>query len=520
MPRPSELPRTRRRIWELTRLRKHEGDLIGSCRRVTETAARILKVEQVSVWLFDEGRTAVECIDLFDARASQHSAGQVLSAVTFPTYFAALQHEAAVVASDAFSDPRTVELRDSYLEPLDVRSLLDVPIFVEGEMVGIVCHESIGKKRNWELWEELAVQTFADHVALALLADEQRRTESQLQDIRIQLERTIDERTHALHFAHERLSESEADLRSLFAAWPMPLVLSRVNDGTLVMANDRAREVVGVEPDYGARIPMSRFWKTEEARARMRSILSTVGRIDNFECELMGATGPIWVLLNARVCKFQGETCIIAGFQTIDNQKREREELRELATRDPLTGVANRRAFFELSEHEVRRAHRYSRPLAVAMIDVDHFKRVNDEHGHAVGDEVLAELARRTASVLRKADVFARYGGEEFVVLLPELRVSDAMQAMERLRTAITATPFRIGELALAVSVSIGLAALDGGDESIDPAVERADAALYEAKSSGRDRVEVSAPPRYMSGTLRTPVGRGSKSSSDGGGTK
>ncbi len=156
-------------------------------------------------------------------------------------------------------------------------------------------------------------------------------------------------------------------------------------------------------------------------------------------------------------------------------------ELERLAVSDPLTGLPNRRLFTEALDREVRRARRYGAPLALAVLDVDHFKAVNDAHGHLVGDDVLRELAGALRSAVRPESIVARYGGEEFVVLLPDAAHDDALAAAERLRLA--AAEVRT----VAVTVSIGVAVCaDGADGGA--LLATADTALYQAKALGRNR--------------------------------
>lgn len=166
------------------------------------------------------------------------------------------------------------------------------------------------------------------------------------------------------------------------------------------------------------------------------------------------------------------------------------------ATTDVLTGLANRRAFYERLGSEHRRALRYGRPLAAIMVDLDHFKRVNDEHGHAFGDLVLSVAAQTLRSNVRESDQVARYGGEEFVLMLPETGGREAMVVAEKLRAAIAAQDFTDGITWLRLTASFGVAALpeclaaDG-----DQLVRLADQALYETKGAGRDRVILMQPP-------------------------
>ncbi|MBI3979759.1 MAG: diguanylate cyclase [Chloroflexi bacterium] len=161
-------------------------------------------------------------------------------------------------------------------------------------------------------------------------------------------------------------------------------------------------------------------------------------------------------------------------------QQRRLAELEHLANEDFLTGLTNRRAFEERFRQEWERAHRYGRPLALALLDLDDFKRVNDTHGHRIGDRVLAAVGRALRSTFRIADVTARYGGDEFVVLMPETDEASARIAISRLMAALEALNAR-GDLPVAVSISVGLA-VHSHERDPEALLEAADRALYADK--------------------------------------
>ena len=169
------------------------------------------------------------------------------------------------------------------------------------------------------------------------------------------------------------------------------------------------------------------------------------------------------------------------------------DQLRRLATTDELTGVMNRRAFIEAAQREFERTQRYRRLTAVLALDIDHFKTVNDEYGHAGGDLVLQACAARWQAALREHDLLGRTGGEEFCVVLPETSGTDAAHVAERLRAAIEGTP--VLGTTRRVSVSIGWTVIVATDTAWAPVLQRADAALYKAKHGGRNRVH---PPTVV----------------------
>lgn len=165
------------------------------------------------------------------------------------------------------------------------------------------------------------------------------------------------------------------------------------------------------------------------------------------------------------------------------------QEVQKLAVTDSLTGLLNRRHFFELAEHELRRAKRYSRPLSAIMLDVDHFKQINDTYGHAVGDTVLREVAQVCMRETRNVDVLGRYGGEEFVIVLPECETHAAREVAERLRQSIAELSVNTPEGPVQVTASLGVASLSSQSMTLDALIAAADTALYSAKRGGRDNV-------------------------------
>ncbi|MDP3178194.1 MAG: diguanylate cyclase [Spirochaetaceae bacterium] len=166
------------------------------------------------------------------------------------------------------------------------------------------------------------------------------------------------------------------------------------------------------------------------------------------------------------------------------------DRLATLASVDPLTGTYNRRRFAELAERDLELARRTGANVGILMMDIDHFKRINDEHGHQAGDEVLRAICARCRDALRGTDIFSRYGGEEFAVLLPGNASADAKLVADRLRAKIGGASVDCGGDPVAVTVSIGaFAGVPANGEGLEAFLKRADVALYEAKAAGRDRV-------------------------------
>ncbi|MGH6769316.1 MAG: diguanylate cyclase [Xanthobacteraceae bacterium] len=188
-------------------------------------------------------------------------------------------------------------------------------------------------------------------------------------------------------------------------------------------------------------------------------------------------------------CKVLTDGGRMLTYGNVSDLVRNADELADLALKDALTGIHNRRHFVHQLDGEWNRYRRYRRPLSLLVLDIDHFKSINDRYGHDVGDQVIVHVARLCREQTRDSDVVARIGGEEFAVLLPETDLADAHIAGERLREAVTRRPVPSSEGDIAVTVSIGTVQVD--PTMADPAalVKRADEALYAAKRSGRNRV-------------------------------
>jgi diguanylate cyclase (GGDEF)-like protein len=188
------------------------------------------------------------------------------------------------------------------------------------------------------------------------------------------------------------------------------------------------------------------------------------------------------VLLSVRVSDLRGKL-----YRRSLALRDAKERAEELARVDPLTGTLNRRTFFELAEEETLRTLRHLRPFCIAVLDLDHFKSINDRFGHPVGDRALAAFAATVTSCLRATDKLGRYGGEEFVVLMPETPLDGGRVVVERIRTAVKEADWAAIAPALELTVSIGIAAFRRG-ETVGQLLERSDFALYLAKREGRDR--------------------------------
>jgi len=271
-------------------------------------------------------------------------------------------------------------------------------------------------------------------------------------------------------FADEEFQEAKSvlDLKIL-SVMCVPLISKDELFGALYVENRSAR---GVFEDEDL-IPLE-YFAAHAAVAIENAMLN-----DDLEARVVSRTAE----LKRTVDELERE---------IEARKRAEAELQKLAITDPLTNVYNRRYFDETVESELERTRRHNLNLSVAMVDLDHFKEINDNYGHVTGDIVLQTMADCFVGNLRKIDVVGRYGGDEFVILMPESDQVQAHNAAERLRKKVITRVRKIQKFAHPITASMGLFTLSGDiDISVKDFLDRADQALYDAKEAGRNRVSV-----------------------------
>ena len=296
------------------------------------------------------------------------------------------------------------------------------------------------------------------------------------------------------HFAIEALKESEQRFRRFIEN--IPLGISITQDGQIKFINPKGADLIGYNPEdcigrdflsliHEADHPVAK----EVHRRRMAGDTSTA----QYDVRILHKQGhAIQFRVRASAVEWEGRIANMSIFEEVTESQFAHAELRRLATTDSLTELANRRQFMERMAEALSRFHRDPEQIAsVLILDIDHFKNVNDTHGHATGDAALCLFSSLLRDELRREDTAARIGGDEFAILLPGSDLHSATTFAERLREKIAETTVSMGNGKLAIAVSIGIAALNATDTTTDQALARADAALYSAKSAGRNRTEV-----------------------------
>jgi diguanylate cyclase (GGDEF)-like protein len=289
----------------------------------------------------------------------------------------------------------------------------------------------------------------------------------------------------------EALKQVESNLGFPFIGYAIDLERIR----PAIHAVDFFKPAAMLGPDNAAQILLASWPETKpsETMPGMQAAFETVYlRLPLvFEETVLGV---LWVWSKYLI---EADLTVMSTFalQIASALKRARlfQEVQSLASSDPLTGLRNRRNLFELGGMEFARSQRMNHPFSCLMLDLDHFKLINDSHGHPVGDQVIQEFAHRSRRCIREVDIIGRYGGEELVIFLPETDIELAVQVAERLRKSIADTPIEVSDQELYITVSIGVSKRDENTPELQTLIARADQAMYIAKHKGRNQVAVSS---------------------------
>lgn len=292
--------------------------------------------------------------------------------------------------------------------------------------------------------------------------------------------------------AFEAVRHSQKELSSILDSLPDVFYRADMN-GIITMMSPASFEAIGYLPEEMIGRPMAEFYADPKEREKVaQAIVEGGGRAKQVEAAMRHKDGrAIWVSTNAFVrLDDLGNPLFVEGVaRDISERKQMEDELNRLATTDDLTGLYNRRHFFGKAEQVVHVTKRYGRPLTALMLDLDHFKGINDRYGHHVGDKALKAFASTCRTLVRDADIFGRLGGEEFGLVLPETDAQQARVLAERIRACVETHQMETADQPLRFTVSIGLVGLDEKHDNLEHLLGHADQALYQAKAAGRNRV-------------------------------
>lgn len=292
----------------------------------------------------------------------------------------------------------------------------------------------------------------------------------------------------------QTLLKNEQHLRAILEILPYPIYISRRTDGQLLFVNRKTCLLFQKSASQLLKGRSTDFFVNPDERDEMRKLLETIPDIRDVEVKMKTGPGREFMAeLAAIATDYDNTPAVLVALNDISQRKELEAELFRQASTDSLTGISNRRYFIAQAEQELRRSRRFARDMSVMMIDIDYFKKINDTHGHAIGDAVLQGVVKSALESLRQSDFLGRLGGEEFAVILPETNLEAATDAAERLRAHMAERPIIAEREAIPCTVSVGVAQLTAKDGGIDALLGRADEALYRAKHNGRNRVEIAS---------------------------
>ncbi|MBE9396154.1 diguanylate cyclase [Pontibacterium sp. N1Y112] len=366
---------------------------------------------------------------------------------------------------------------DPYVTLSGSRSVLLIPLYHHDRLISVL-HLDHRDTRNLFTAQRLRVlellsNQFASSYHNSVLY-------GQLQTHNTVLENVVQSRTHELR-------QKSDHLEAVLDALPIPYVMTR-EEGSIIECNTLFMRHFGLTHDAISKTDVSTFYADPKDRKRMLEELSDQGQVIGFECQLQTLQGErCWGLFSATYIDVNDERRIFAAVSDISERKALEHQLLEQANTDPLTGVYNRRALLSLG-NQLRNGSD-EKPLCIAMIDLDHFKHLNDTYGHVAGDHVLKAFTEAVQRELREADLFGRLGGEEFAVILPDLDLERAAIVLERIRMMTEMLVVAFDQREMRLTMSAGLACWHTSETMTD-VLGRADLCLYDAKQSGRNQIK------------------------------
>jgi diguanylate cyclase (GGDEF)-like protein/PAS domain S-box-containing protein len=381
-----------------------------------------------------------------------------------------LKHGQSALSSKQEPDPRESAEVQKRRRETECGSILVVPLRFTGSIVGTITAINTPDQPDFTTDDADTLELFADFCAIVIESSRKRLEQQKTQRELIKMSRTFE---------------------TLFENAPFTAVLSRLEDGQLVRVNREFEKSMGYARGeaVGKTTLELGINPDSETRAKILEELKNHNTVRDLEIKLRSKTQELRTFaINLEVVEISGERFILQMLHDITELKALQEQLRTEAIIDPLTRAFNRRHFLVLSELEIQRVARNGGGVCLVMADIDHFKKVNDRYGHQAGDEALVRFAALFQQEKREIDIFARFGGEEFLLLLPETDLAQAVLVAERLRERVALSPIAFGNIHLELTCSLGVAAL--ADDGLDALISRADAALYEAKRRGRNRVQ------------------------------
>jgi diguanylate cyclase (GGDEF)-like protein len=473
---------------------------------IMERATSLLNATGGDLGLYDENRGEIEIVISYNMGLNYQNVRMALGE-------GAMGQVALSLEPLMIENYSTWEQRSNQYNQGSFRAVLAVPMLIGGRLVGVLGIVDAHPTRQFTTSDQRLLILFAQQAAIAV------------ENARLyQSAREAAERRAVLHQVSQEIVRVSLDPEGIYRAIHQAASQLMTTEAFVVTLLDEQAQMIDAVyvVDHAGRAPQHRFELDQGLSGHVISsgqpalIRDVIGELED-STSLISQSVPlgddeevrsliavpmrlgskVTGMLSAqsyRTCDYSEDDLhileMLASYAAIalENTRLFRE-LQKLAIYDPLTEVYNRRHLYELGQREFSRARRFGRSLSAIMLDIDHFKQVNDRFGHAVGDVVLHTLAARIHQSVREVDIVGRYGGEEFLLILPETELASALVTAERVRSESALPMPVVNGSPLCLSVSIGVASLNTSFENLAELVAAADTAQYEAKNQGRNRV-------------------------------
>ena len=523
-----------------------KGELEPAFELITRESCGILDVPRASLWLLDNQSGTLVCRCLFLAEEGRFSKAQTLTREHYPIFFERLMSLAPIAAHDAGHHPHTLELERDYLKPNGIRSMLVFPIRLGGQTCGMLCFAVPGRQHNWTPDDMLYGKQLTEISTRVIAGFEHRIAQEEINALNARvmrandmlqervMERTVSLERHALELRGLQnklldLQRGDADGAAASDAAPPSQERASADAGEFrrvdladiavdaresrlrslvrlacdwcweqdtqfrtIYVDDQGREGNTVAPSF---MIGKRLWDfeadnlTEDDWTRHRGFLERREAFYDLELHMFDAGGhPRWISLSGQpVFDAAGEFSGYLGTgKDVNARKLDEDRNSYLATHDSLTTLPNRLLFSEFLNRAIQAGRRYERRFAVAFIDLDRFKIINDTLGHEAGDTLLKVVSMRLQECLRVSDVVARLGGDEFVLLLEQIDSPEAAAVIAGKVLASVIRPVQLLGQECRVTASIGIC-MYTGEEDEQTMMKNADIAMYQAKEGGKN---------------------------------
>ena len=448
--------------------RIYDSTLPDSASFIAKHCALALSVTRASVWVSSKDGKVLECLALYCADHDALEQGALLESKAYPGYFNALHNERVIDASNAVDDPRTAELADSYLVPLDIHSLLDATLRHQGRVRGVLCLEMRGRPRRWTQEEQMFVASVADLVSQRLIIDELAASESRYQAL-------YESTTEGISiFSGSEFMDVNPAMCQIFRCKPEDLI---------------GKSPIEISPEFQSDGRRSDELALEKIEACLQG---TPQRFEWTHRRLDGTNFPAEVLLNT--IKLGGEDDFFAIIRDITERKDAegkallaQNELEYRAAHDSLTGLQNReRLHMHVTDIIARSsAECESSKIALLLFDLNRFKEINDTLGHATGDRVLVKISEVLNNQIAAigGNLF-RLGGDEFVAVFEAHGCSEPFENLSKILHKCLKTSINIDDITVELGASIGVALYPENGKDSHELLRCADVAMYHAKNS------------------------------------